>query len=517
MKLKDKSWSNRALFCGLSWLVGCGGGGAPVMDAQPTVATASSGSAGVTARMTGEAGRVADDSGRAASGNSANPMTQRTQPPSTMATASAAGVAGSATPTQPSTSAAAGGNTASAGTPAIDAAGANAAGSGSPGMSAHAYLDPGKGEWEKVPEAEVESFCKLGVEQLKAAERAAAYPWMIVRYGKYCWGRDADTFAKEEAWSTTKSLGALVTGIASYQTRMIPRTGPKTGQLSDEDAVTQWIDNPSYNKMAKVAHVLGMVAHDASLSFGMKSFAYDTVGTTEINSLGNMITTAISQDSARLGSSVAEFTQKFLYEPLGMKNSSWDGSVFAYSWSVDLKDMARVGVLINNYGMWAGERLLDEEWIYRQTHPSFEDSNTGFGYLTWLNSASNFTSIDGAKQQGASMPGTCAPLCLHKSYPHGVSEAKDCGYSNGVSCEQQYDVGVWQAEGLQGQLIQGHRALDMVIVARNSQPGGLGPGTEKQVWDALKAAVIAKDPKFMGDEDAFCKAYGSNSYAPDLK
>jgi hypothetical protein len=381
----------------------------------------------------------------------------------------------------------------------------------------HAYLDPGKADWVKVAEADVPTVCKLDVAKLKAAESAATYPWMIVRYGKYCWGHNADTFNPAEAYSTTKTLGALVTGMASYQTRMIAKSGPMTGQLTDEDPVTQWIANPSYNKMAKVAHVLAMVAHDTDLSYGKKTFAYDTVGTTEINSLGTMITTAIKQDSARLGTTVSGFTQKFLYEPLGMKKSSWAGAVFAYTWTVDLKDMARVGVLINNYGMWAGERLVDEQWIYRQTHPAFEDSNTGFGYLSWLNSSSNWMSIDGVKKQMPGTPGTCAPVCIHKSYPHGVSEAKDCGYTPPATCDQKYDVGVWNAEGLGGQLIQGHRGLDLVIVARDAQPGGTGPGTSKQVWDALKGAVIAGDPMYKGDETAFCKDYGSNNYAPDLK
>jgi hypothetical protein len=413
-------------------------------------------------------------------------------------------------------SAGSGGSAGTGGDAAGAAGDAAAAGAGVP-PGTHAYLDPGKDEWVRVAEADVPTVCKLDVAKLKAAETSANYPWMIVRYGKYCWGHNADNFPHAEAYSTTKTLGALVTGIASYQTRMIPRTGPKTGQLSDEDPVTQWLDSVTYNKAAKVAHVLGMVAHDSDLSYGKKSFTYDTVGTTEINSLGTMISAAIAQDPARLGKSVPEFTQKFLYEPLGMKNSSWPGTVFAYTWNTDLKDMARVGVLINNYGMWAGERLLDEQWVYRQTHPSFEDANTGFGYLSWLNSSSNFMSIDGVKKQGAAMPGPCAPVCIHKSYPHGVSEAKDCGYSAPYTCDQQYDVGVWNAEGLQGQLIEGHRGLDLVIVARNAQPSGLGPGTEKQLWDALRGTVIAADPMFKGDEAAFCKAYGSNSYAPDLK
>jgi hypothetical protein len=438
----------------------------------------------------------------------------------------AAGTAGqSATVTNPmagTTGGRAGMGTGTSGTGAAagaDAAGAGSAGSGTAGMGpAVPYHDPGSGPWEVVPMSDLMSVCKLDPAKLQAAESSTLYPWLIVRYGKLCYQHNAMNYAPGEAWSTTKTLGALVTGMASYQTRMIPRAGKMTGPLSDEDRADQWLSGVTYNADAKVAHVLGMVAHDASLAWGQKSFSYDTVGAVEINTLGNMITTAIGQDAARLGNSVADFTQKFLYTPLGMKNSSWGGSVFAYSWSVDLLDMARVGVLINNYGMWNGERLVDEQWIYRQTHPSFEDANTGFGYLTWLNSASNWMSIDGIIQQMPGTPGPCAPVAIHKTYPHGVSEAKDCNYTAPATCDmyQKYDVGVWNAEGLMGQLIQGHRGLDMVIVARDAQPGGTGPGTAQQVWDALRPAVIAGDPMFKGDDTGFCNAYGHNNYAPDL-
>jgi hypothetical protein len=27
-------------------------------------------------------------------------------------------------------------------------------------------------------------------------------------------------------------------------------------------------------------------------------------------------------------------------------------------------------------GMWSGKRVLDESWIYKMTHLSFEDANT---------------------------------------------------------------------------------------------------------------------------------------------
>jgi hypothetical protein len=119
-------------------------------------------------------------------------------------------------------------------------------------------------------------------------------------------------------------------------------------------------------------------------------------------------------------------------------------------------------------------------------------------------------------KQQAGTPGPCAPVAIHKSYPHGVSEAMDCHYMAPATCDQKYDVGVWQAEGLMGRIIQGHRGLDMVLVARNAEPSGSGEGTAGIVWDALRPAVIGGDPMFKGDEKAFCDAYGKNNYAPDL-
>jgi hypothetical protein len=401
------------------------------------------------------------------------------------------------------------------------AGGGGMAGSGGgPIGNGKPYVDPGTMPWQAVPMADVASVCKLDPDKLTAAGTTLNVPWAIVRYGKLCWQHNADNFAPAEAYSTTKTLGATVAGIVSYQTKAIPRAGKKTGQFLDTDMALDWLDSVTYNKAAKVAHVMGMVAHDTDLSWGKKTFAYDTIGTTEINTISDMMNAAIAQDKTRMGANVEEFTKKFLYTPLGMTKSTWtSGSankVLAYTWTTDVYDMLRVGLLLMNYGEWSGQRILDADWIYRMTHPSFEDANTGFGYLTWLNSSSNWCSIDAVKKQGAGVPGPCAPVAIHKTYPHGASEAMDCNYTAPYTCQQTYDVGVFNAEGVGGQLIQAHRGLDMVIVARNAQPGGTGPGTAKTVWDAIRPAVIAADPMFKGDETSFCKAYGANNYAPDM-
>jgi len=371
------------------------------------------------------------------------------------------------------------------------------------------WNDPGTMPWVPVPDDRVATECKLDKAMLASHDGMFPSGWAVVRYGKLCHdgsGSDSPT----EAYSATKTLGGLVTGIASYETRMLTKAGPRTGQLLDTDLASHWLTSQSYNDEALVAHVLGMVAHNDDLSWGNKTYMYDTIGNVQINSLALMVNAAISQDASRLGANIEAFTKKFLFDALGMTGSTWTGTVYAYTWSTTLHDMARVGTLMVHRGMWSGRRVLDESWIYKMTHPSFEDANTGYGYLTWLNARVGSTGPGGDFSGTAAA--TCAPAVLWSEYPHPVSNAPDCNYGQ-ESCEQEFDVGPWSAQGAGGQFIVGHPGLDLVIVAKNFASMG-GPGG---MWNAVRPALVAHDPKFMGDEAAFCDAYGNGRYAPDLQ
>lgn len=173
--------------------------------------------------------------------------------------------------------------------------------------------------------------------------------------------------------------------------------------------------------------------------------------------------------------------------------------------------MARVGLLILRRGLWSGARLVDAAWVDKMTHPAFEDANTGYGYLTWVNSASNYTFglAPGPKLQTPIDP--CAPLAVHPRYPHGLSEAPDCHYQPPHTCAQEIDAGMWFAAGYLGQYIVGHPGLDLVLVVKNHPSG---PGN---LWRTVRPALVAVDPTFAGDEEAFCAAYAGGSYAPDLQ
>lgn len=371
------------------------------------------------------------------------------------------------------------------------------------------FHDPGTGPWEVVAEADVASKCKMDIAALKSVKLGAGFA--VSRYGLLCYSSTGGKDGATAMWSVTKTLGALVTGIASYETRDIKRTGVKTGQLLDSDRADHWLSNFSYQKEARVAHVLAMVGHTP----GFDTFSYDTVGSTQINTLSNMVSTAISQDVPRLGSNTGAFAKKFLFDAIGMTNSTWGGDIYAYSWTATLEDMLRVGLLITHRGVWGGKRILGEDWTYKMTHPSFESANTAYGYLTWLNAREGASGVGGAGVSGGASGDPCAPAAVWPttSYPHGVSNAKDCTYTTSkAQCQQKYDVGTWSAQGLGGQFIAGHAGLDLVIVAKDYS-GGSGP---TGMWEAIRPALVALDPTYKGDDNAFCKAYAAGDYAPDL-
>jgi hypothetical protein len=401
---------------------------------------------------------------------------------------------------------------------------------GSAGMGgqggAGGRTDPGTGEWELVPRDRVAEECGLDPDLLDAANEALfeawerpTAGWAVVRYGKLCYESYRDgSDSIQELNATTKTLGAVVTGMVTYQTKDFERTGRKTGPLLDEDRVDHWLDSFDFNPNAKVAHVLAMVATNDDLTFGSRDFIYDVLGGDQIDRLSDITTLAIAQDPENLGENLEVFVQRFLFGPLGMNSSSWNGGApeksFGLGWKGTARDMARLGLLILNGGVWSGERLLDEEWIRKITHPAFEDASTSYGYLTWLSSNSNSVGAFSTDRfDGPWEP--CTPPAIWPEYPHGLSESPDCNYNLPWTCDQEYDVGAWSASGYNGNHIVGHPGLDMVIVVKTA-------GTEvnvgfTSVWPAMRPALIALDPTFQGDEEAFCEAYGSGAYAPDLR
>ena len=113
------------------------------------------------------------------------------------------------------------------------------------------------------------------------------------------------------------------------------------------------------------------------------------------------------------GQSVLDFAAENLFEPLGIKvennllfeskeeqlafNQSTDISgwvldpmgIHAAGWGLTLTpmDMAKIGQLYLNGGMWEGKQIISSKWVEDSTieHSRWKKENLPYGYLWWVN------------------------------------------------------------------------------------------------------------------------------------
>jgi CubicO group peptidase (beta-lactamase class C family) len=88
---------------------------------------------------------------------------------------------------------------------------------------------------------------------------------------------------------------------------------------------------------------------------------------------------------------------EYLYKPLGITGEKWlvqNKGALNYNGDIEnkmpedsgdkmsAKDMAKIGRLMLNGGMWNGQRIVTEAYVNESIKPSQADK--GYGYLWWL-------------------------------------------------------------------------------------------------------------------------------------
>jgi hypothetical protein len=370
--------------------------------------------------------------------------------------------------------------------------------------------------WNLVTRDQVAAACGLDPGLLdEIAPHLMLTPYTIVRYGQLCWsgGYPGGTTTPYEVYSITKTLGAILFGMIASRS-----------SLSDTDSVSAWIPSErlgEINPAASLAHILAMTSTKADLRYGMKGeWSYDASGDREINVLVDVMNLAIAREPDAFPgvANVKELAERELFAPLGMRQTSWPGENIASTLVSTVEDMSRLGLLLLRKGRWDGKQLLDESFVYRMTHPAFEDTNTGYGYLTQMNAERGWSYSTGTADR------ECSPYSTWMRYPHApFFESPDA--NGGSPFEPHYDIGLVWAAGALGQKISVHRGLDLVITVRDDildvtgidffAGEGLFEG-HKRVWRLIRPALVALDPVYSGDEAGFCNAYRRSAYAPDL-
>jgi len=109
------------------------------------------------------------------------------------------------------------------------------------------------------------------------------------------------------------------------------------------------------------------------------AFAYCTGG---IHLLSGVITRATGMDEL-------DFAQKYLFEPLGIHEVIWPAdpqgnNTGGFDLHLHSIDMAKMGFLFLNDGVWKGQQIISKEWVKKSTqiHVTLPDGER-YGYLWW--------------------------------------------------------------------------------------------------------------------------------------
>lgn len=101
------------------------------------------------------------------------------------------------------------------------------------------------------------------------------------------------------------------------------------------------------------------------------------------------------------GMSLTDFTEDYLFGPLGIQSSRWatsrhnEGEISTTGLYLRPRDMARFGQLYLQKGMWGESRIIAEGWVTDSTSEYVHFSGpelpftTGYGYQWWLGSFSS--------------------------------------------------------------------------------------------------------------------------------
>ncbi|WP_425445824.1 serine hydrolase domain-containing protein [Dethiothermospora halolimnae] len=88
--------------------------------------------------------------------------------------------------------------------------------------------------------------------------------------------------------------------------------------------------------------------------------------------------------------SAKEFSKKYLFSHLGIEDIKWEtdpqgNSIGGYGLSLKPRDMAKIGQLYLNNGIWNNDNVLSGNWIKTSTTPYSNGNDIGkYGYHWWI-------------------------------------------------------------------------------------------------------------------------------------
>jgi len=234
-----------------------------------------------------------------------------------------------------------------------------------------------------TPEAEGVSSQQI-LEYITAADTSKHefHSFMLLRNGKVIsegWWNPYQPDLKHTMYSVSKSFISTAVGFAvseelisvddkviSFFDEALPDSiGPYLKQLTIQDLLTMSVGHDE----DPTGHVrTGGI--DWAESFFEQPIVNEPGTTFLYNSLATYMASAIVQKVS--GQKIIDYLQPRLFEPLGIEGIDWEVSpsgVNTGGWGLRVKteDMAKLGQLYLNKGVWNGEQIIPKSWVEEAT------------------------------------------------------------------------------------------------------------------------------------------------------
>lgn len=255
---------------------------------------------------------------------------------------------------------------------------------------------PGR-DWARATPADADLAEEAVTDLTEAAAAAGSSCLAIVRDGRVVVDENwpGSGSRPQEVYSVTKSVTSVLIGVAEAR-----------GELSVEEPVSMYVPEWRDTEASEVTIediLTGLSGRhwDAATDYGQMALrARDktafAIGLDQVAPPGTVWTynnSAVQVLSAVLeeatGVALVDYAQEHVFEPLGMSDSALTmdrsgGTMTFMGMQSTCLDVARLGHLMLNQGRWAGDAVLDPDYVAAATRPG-SDLNDGYGRLWWLN------------------------------------------------------------------------------------------------------------------------------------
>lgn len=257
-------------------------------------------------------------------------------------------------------------------------------------------------DWEKAEPATQ----GLSAEKLDKArewlESHKSKSGLVVRHGRIVaewYFGEADRRSKFAAYSTSKSLSSMATGLAIAD-----------GKLALDHTVGRYIPDaaPEGKRSITVKHLLSMtsgVHNDPNVGqredlfrYALREVAMDNEPGSkwDYNNTGLALLSPVFEKAT--GKQIDSFLNERVFAPIGITSDDWtwerrDGYAIPYSGChLNARSMGRIGLLVLNNGKWNDRQLVPAAWLKESVAPS-QELNKTYGYLWWNNTTGKWPNV----------------------------------------------------------------------------------------------------------------------------